>query len=89
MRNKRLELEEEKVFIKSKFDGNELEGLPGFKVDDLIGRPFLTEESDDGGVFRGRIIKAIEDHDEAFESLEDRVQFLVEYGDGKADEIIS
>ena len=89
MKNKRLEPEDDKVFIKSKFDGKELEGLPGFKVDDLIGRTFLTEESDDGEVFRGRIIKAIEDHHEAFESLEDRVRFLVEYGDGKADEIIS
>ena len=80
------------IFIRSRQDNNQSSSspMPSFNPDDLIGKTYLQPPEENGERFRAKVTKKIIDQieDEAGQRIEN-INYLIDVGNGRAEEIIS
>jgi hypothetical protein len=67
----------------------DIQRMPVFNPQDLIGRTFLMNPEEDGQRYRARIIEAVEDRQSTVEQQSDRVKFLCSINDEQYEDIMS
>jgi hypothetical protein len=80
------------IYVKSRHDDNPTvhKPLPEFDPDSLIGRTFLLNPDENGERLRATVKKKIiEQLDEENESLAEKIDFLLDVGEGRSESIIS
>ena len=80
------------IFLKSRHDDdpNVRKPMPNFNPDDLLNRTFLLPPNEKGERFRAKITqKIIETLDKEDNERAEKINFLLDIGNGKAQEIIS
>jgi len=81
------------IFVRSKEDDEGLTDSPRpmatLQAEDLIGRTFLKSPESNGERLRAKIVRTIYDPDEETKDIKEAIKFLLNVGEGRAEEIIT
>ena len=81
------------VFIRSRQDDadpSHIKSMPEFDPDDLIGRTFLLQSQENGERLRAKVTKkVVEEIDAADSNRIPNINFIVDIGEGKVEELIT
>ena len=85
--------EEKPLVIKDRYDSDYVLSdptrMPTIHPDDLIGRTFLKDPTEDGERFRARVIRKIIDNPDLEDPNFENIKFILNVDGAKADEIVS
>ena len=73
--------------LKGEQHQGELTTIPNVLPDDLLGCTVLLPPNDDGERLRATIVKKIIDHDQDVDGQSAKIQFLVNVGEDRSEEI--